>query len=83
MRAFFKLHRSKGLEAYLTKANADNDVRYSHVSANLPSVVVHPMHAAKESEQRMFQRAGSGQVMQMGPAPTTNKTNVTYNVHEQ
>lgn len=45
MRAFWKLHRANGLETYLKWASrAENDVRYSHVTASFPTAIVKPFY---------------------------------------
>ena len=61
MRAFWKLTRRGGIEAYITNAVANN-VRFSHYSKLIPDVRIGDMISARESEIRMFELASKGQI---------------------
>lgn len=83
MRAFYKLHRPQGLEAYLQWATGkDNDVRYSHSAKNLPTTVVYHSNWAKQAEEKMKKLAGrSGLVHLSSAVVQSNSNKVAYNMH--
>jgi len=76
MRAFWKLHRDKGIEKFLHEAcDEKSNVRYSHVVKILPIVCTQNTNYAQQQEARMFERAGHKIVHVPGKAA------ITYNAH--
>lgn len=69
MRAFWKLHRTKGIEKYLEEASTNPEIRYCHTLKHLPCIVVHHANYASQSEARMFDLAGRGKVVHYTLAP--------------
>lgn len=76
MRAFWKLHKEKGIENFLHEAcDEKSNVRYSHMVKILPIVCTQNSNYAQAQEARMFERAGHKIVHVPG------KASVTYNTH--